>query len=189
MGDPVRRALVAWIGACAALALAGARATAQAQASAGAGPELEYQAKALLLLRIAQFTDWPANLRRSSQEFVIGVLGGDAFGQVLDQAFEGVRIGDRTVVIRRFDEPEQVDGVDLLFLAESEHDAADRALARVADSHTLTVADFAGFVGQGGAVELFMDDGHARFRVDRRAAESAGLGLRAQLLRAAASVE
>lgn len=160
-----------------------------AGSEAGEGPSVEYQAKALLLLRIAQFTDWPANLKAGSEEFVIGVLGSDPFGAVLDQAFEGVRIGDRPVVIRRFDEPEQLAGVDLLFVAGLHRQAVERALAQVAESQTLTVADFPGFVGQGGAVELFMDEGHARFRVDRRAAESAGLGLRAQLLRAAASVE
>jgi hypothetical protein len=78
---------------------------------------------------------------------------------------------------------------DLLFISASIRRTVGRVLAAVAGAPTLTVADFDGFVGQGGAVELYVDDGYVRFRIDRRAAQSAGLELRSQLLRAAASVE
>lgn len=189
MNDPSRRALLACVGALAGLAVAGLGEVVPARAAEGEGRDLEYHAKAQVLLRIAQFTDWPANLKPASEAFVIGILGSDPFGPALDHAVEGMRIADRPVLIRRFGAPEQLERVDLLFVAASQRDAAPRTLARLAGSQTLTIADFPGFVGQGGAVELFMDEGHVRFRIDRRAAASAGLGLRAQLLRAAASVD
>jgi hypothetical protein len=151
------------------------------------GPE--YQAKAQYLLRIARFTDWPANPKPASGNFVIGVLGRDPFGPVLDEAVAGHGISGRPIVVKRFDEPEQIAHVDLLFVADSHRRSIARTLAQLAGAPTLTVADFEGFVGQGGAIELFLEDGRVQFRIDRKAAEAAGLGLRSQLLRAAAEVE
>jgi hypothetical protein len=76
-----------------------------------------------------------------------------------------------------------------LGLAASHQQAMAQLLSRLQGWQTLTVADFAGFVGRGGAVELFLDEGRVRFRIDRDAAQAAGLVLRSQLLRAAATVK
>ena len=149
----------------------------------------EYGEKAELILSIAQFTDWPANLPRSPQAFVVGVLGVDPFGPVLDRTFAGRKIAGRPAVIRRYAAIDRLDRSDLLFICVSHRKAFDEILSEIGRSPTLTVADYPGFVVQGGAIELFMDAGHARFRVNRRAAESAGLNLRSQLLRSAAYVE
>jgi hypothetical protein len=150
---------------------------------------LEYQVKAVFLLRIAQFTDWPADSEQLAQPFVIGVLGQDPFGSILEQAVEGERISGRPIVVRRYAELADLAPYDLLFVAASHQQAMARLLARLKGWQTLTVADFAGFVGRGGAVELFLDEGRVRFRIDRDAAQAAGLVLRSQLLRAAATVK
>lgn len=165
-----------------ALALA-PRAPAQEAAS------LEYQVKAVFLLRIAQFTDWPADSEQLAQPFVIGVLGEDPFGSILEQAVAGERISSRPIVVRRYAGLADLAPCDLLFIAASHKQATLQVLARLRTAQTLTVADFPGFVGRGGAVELFLDEGRVRFRIDRDAAQASGLVLRSQLLRAAASVE
>lgn len=150
---------------------------------------LEYQVKAVFLLRFAQFTEWPADAGQSAQPFVIGVLGQDPFGPILEQAIEGERISGRPIVVRRYAELADLAHSDLLFVASSHQRATARLLTRLKGRQTLTVADFAGFVGRGGAVELFLEQDRVRFRIDRDAAQAAGLVLRSQLLRAAATVK
>jgi hypothetical protein len=150
---------------------------------------LEYQVKAVFLLRIAQFTEWPADSDQSAQPFVIGVLGQDPFGPILEQAVAGERISGRPIVVQRFAELANLAPCNLLFVAASHQRATAQLLSRLKGTQTLTIADFAGFVGRGGAVELFLDEGRVRFRIDRDAAQAAGLVLRSQLLRAAATVK
>ena len=180
------------MGACARWArlLLGVGALALATAApAQEAASLEYQVKAVFLLRIAQFTEWPADAEQLAQPFVIGVLGQDPFGSILEQAVEGERISGRPIVVRRYAGLADLAPCDLLFIAASHQQATVQVLAHVRAAQTLTVADFAGFVRRGGAVELFLDEGHVRFRINRDAAQAAGLVLRSQLLRAAASVE
>jgi YfiR/HmsC-like len=119
---------------------------------------------------------------------VIGVLGEDPFGSYLDLAVAGERIDGRPVVVRRYADPASLGACDLLFLASSQQLAVDEVLSRLEGRPTLTVADFDGFVGEGGIVEMFVEQDRVRFRIGRAAARSAGLNLRSQLLRAAAVV-
>jgi hypothetical protein len=169
-------------GALALCTLLLAPVTCEAEAST-----LEYQVKAVFILRIAQLTEWPR--RPAAMPFVIGVMGDDPFGPLLDQVVKGELIEGHPIVVRRYSGPDTLGLCDLLLITGPQRSAADRALKRVAGKPTLTVADFEGFVGQGGAVELFISSDRVRFRIDRKAAEAAGLSLRSQLLRAAALVK
>jgi hypothetical protein len=90
--------------------------------------------------------------------------------------------------VRRLAAGDSAASCDLLFLSRSARGDVGDALADVAGLPVLTVADFDGFVGAGGSVELYVDEGFVRFRVDRRAAQAAGLQLRSQLLKAASAV-
>lgn len=151
---------------------------------------LEYEVKAVFLLRIAQFTEWPMRPAPSAAgKFQFCVMGEDPFGVLLDDVVRGERIAGRPAVVRRIPTGGPAANCDLLFLSASVRPAVGQVLSAVAGAPTLTVADFEGFVNRGGAVELYLEKGYVRFRIDRGAAQSAGLELRSQLLRAAASVE
>lgn len=150
----------------------------------------EHEVKAVFLLRIAQFTEWPARPGTPSAEiFRFCVMGEDPFGALLDDVIRGERVGGRPAVVRRIPGPGPATECDLLFISASIRSSLRQVLSALARTPTLTVADFEGFVRQGGAVELYVEEGYVRFRIDRRAAQAAGLELRSQLLRAAASVE
>jgi hypothetical protein len=156
-------------------------------ALARAEDRLEYQVKALFLVRIAQFAAWPETaLPPPPAPFVIGIVGDDPFGPLMEEAVRGERVAGRTVAVRRFADAGAMGPAHLLFVSASRRGELDAVLARAAGA--LTVADFAGFVGGGGAVELFLDRGRVRFRVDRGAARRAGIELSSKLLRSAALV-
>jgi YfiR/HmsC-like len=172
-----------------ALAAAGLAELVSALAAAQEQKLLEHEEKASLILRIAQFTDWPANLSEPANPFVIGVVGADPFGPALDRTVEGQKISGRDVIVSRFATLAELRRADLLFVCASHRQSFERILSMIRGVPTLTVADYEGFAGEGGAIELFIVDGRVRFRVNRGAAEAAGLNLRSQLLRSAAFVE
>jgi hypothetical protein len=148
----------------------------------------EYEVKAIFLLRIAQFTEWPARGGAPARSFRLCIRGEDPFGTLIDETLRGERIDGRPAEVRRLAAGDSAASCDLLFLSRSARDDLGDILAGIAGRPVLTVADFDGFVGAGGSVELYLEEGFVRFRIDRRAAEAAGLQLRSQLLKAASAV-
>src|SRR5688572_76140 len=149
----------------------------------------EYEVKALFIVRIAQFIDWPKSPAGSaSRPFVFCVQGTDPFGPILDGAVLREQVMGRPAVVKRIPSALTAESCDVVFISSSMQTSLAEVLNQYSGSPVLTVADFDGFVGRGGAVELFLEHGHVRFRIDRGVAEAAGLKPRSQLLGAARQV-
>lgn len=146
----------------------------------------EYEVKAAYLYNFAKFVEWPAAAKRDV--FVIGVLGRDPFGPVLDHAVAGKTVGDRKLVVRRFSDPNQVDDVDVLFIASSEAGRMSEVLRQLEGTPTLTVGETDEFVGRGGMVGFRVRDDVVRFDVDLDQSARAGLKVSSQLVRVARRV-
>lgn len=150
---------------------------------------IEPEVRAVFLLRMAQFTDWPETpAGRTAEPFEFCVVEDEAFRSLLESAVRAERIGGRPAVVRGIAALGPASACELLYIPAAQHVSAPHILARLPGSATLTVAGYEGFLRQGGAIEMYLEHGHIRFRVNRRAAESAGLGFRSQLLRAATAV-
>src|SRR2546423_1873379 len=68
----------------------------------GAAPRAtEYEVKAAFIYNFAKYVQWPASRSDPRLPFVIGVIGKDPFGNVLDDVMSGQRVQRRAVVIRR----------------------------------------------------------------------------------------
>ena len=155
----------------------------------GAEPEErpgEYEVKAAYLYNFAKFVEWPPSTKRDV--FVIGILGRDPFGPLLDHAVVGKTVGDRRLVVRRFAEPEQVEGADMLFICSSEAPRLAEVLRRLEGAPTLTVGESEEFVGRGGMVGFRVRDDVVRFDVDLDQSSRAGLKVSSQLVRVARRV-
>src|SRR5438105_12978266 len=88
--------------------------------SAQAESELsaEYQLKAVFLFNFAQFAEWPPQAFPDPKApLVIGVLGRDPFGAYLDDLVRGEMIGDRPLVIRRYNHLQDVTGGHIRFIS------------------------------------------------------------------------
>src|SRR5262245_54276953 len=69
---------------------------------AQANPQ-EYQLKAVFLFRFAQFAEWPEDtFMNDGTPLVIGVLGKDPFGTLLDDAVRNETVGTHPLSVRRF---------------------------------------------------------------------------------------
>ena len=145
--------------------------------------ELELRVKAGFLFTFAKYVNWPADaFVASSNTVVIGVVGRDPFGTVLDAAVAGKLVNGLPVRIERYAEWKDVGVCQVLFVAEPGKDPMGKP-------GVLTVSDAEGFVRRGGHIQLVVEQGRVRFDVNLRAVKQAGLQLDANLLRVARRVD
>jgi YfiR/HmsC-like len=166
--------------------LAAAVLLAESGAAAQTGPALEYRVKAVFLYNFAQFVDWPADAFADAQApVVIGVLGDDPFGPVLDEAVRGERLAGRPFEIRRYHRADEIKGCHILFISQSETDRLDEIFPGLRNRSILTVGEGEGFATRGGIVRFVNDKNRIRLRINLEAAQAAKLTISSKLLRSA----
>jgi hypothetical protein len=151
------------------------------------GP-LEYEVKAAFLYNFAKFTEWPVE-EEGEDPIVIGVLGEDPFGELLDNTVRGKLVRGRTLQIKRFDKlSEDLKGCHILFIGVSESNRIARALKYLEGARVLTVGESRTFCSVGGSINFVLDRRRVRFEISVAAAERAGLKLSSKLLKLATLV-
>ncbi|HEX9427972.1 MAG TPA: YfiR family protein [Candidatus Polarisedimenticolia bacterium] len=144
----------------------------------------EYQVKAAYLYYFATFVEWPAGtLDHGSEGLVIGVLGEDPFGEILDDTLRGKSIGGRPVVVRRFTSPQEARESQILFISASEEDRLSAVLKTLDGAHVLTVGDLNRFASRGGTVAFRTEENKVRFDINVDAVERARVKISAQLMK------
>ncbi len=171
--------------AAAIVALLLALVAAAARAQAPAAPP-EYQVKAVFLFNFSQFVDWPtAAFADGRAPLVIGVLGSDPFGAMLDEIVRGETVNGRPLAVRRYGSVEQIDSCHILFIERSQDQQLDEVLAALKGRNVLTVGDFEGFARRGGIIRFVTVGNKIRMRVNLAAAQDAKLTISSKLLRPA----
>ena len=142
-----------------------------------------YQARSVFLYRLGGFVQWPEVAARQESPFVIAILGEDPIEEPLLRLV-GRNIGGRAVEVRRNVDGSDLDGVDILFVAEPDSERARRVLAGLRGSPILTVGDGEDFVGIG-IIGFVVRDRRLAFQINRCVAEQAGLRVNARVLQLA----
>ncbi len=171
----VRRSF--WLAALAISSLFATRATGQVESN-------EYQLKAVFLFNFAQFVQWPENaFANADTPIVIGVLGGDPFGPILDETVRGERIGGRPLVIQRYRRVEEIGLCHILFINGSESAQLEKILSALSGRSILTVSDADRAARRGVMVRFVTEKKRVRLRINLDAAKLAGLTISSKLLR------
>jgi len=139
----------------------------------------ESSIKAAIVYNLARVVDWPA--AALGDAFVLEVVGAD------DQAPDFRTLADKEIGGRplRICSGADATARQMVFLARSEAARCDAVLAACAAQPILTVSEIDDFCERGGMVQLVRSRNRIRLRVNRAAAEAAGLRLSSQLLRVA----
>ena len=151
--------------------------------------------KAAYLYNFAKFIEWPDGaLGDEEAPFVIGVLGDDPFGQILDATVKAKKIAQRPVKIRRLRLSRQVDRAKLtdcsiLYISNSERRRLKKIFAALGDQPVLLVADIPGFASDGGMIGFVFEKQRIIFEINREALEQAKLKASAKLLKLARIVK
>lgn len=177
--NPARRRLLA---ALPAMAAAAARAADGAASPAQDGAGSAAAIKAAFLLNFIRYTEWPAEA--AGTPLVTCFIGRDP--TVLAAAgIDGRSAAGRRVQVRRASAPDELAGCQVVYIAASEERRIGRLLSAVDAGGVLTVSDAAGFVDQGGVIELVESGDRFEFDINLGVAQRAGLRLSSQLLKLA----
>jgi hypothetical protein len=147
----------------------------------------EYAVKAALIFNFAKYTDWPPEaFSRSDSPIVIGILGDDPFGPVLDRVVKGRVINGRPVVIRRANGVATLEGAHLVFVSASQPQAPQDCAA-LERAGALTVGDAAQTIDYT-AIGLAVDGDKIVFTIDLERVRRTGSMISSQVLKFAKSV-
>jgi hypothetical protein len=159
-------------------------------APAAAQVTREYDLKAVFLYNLASFVEWPVTaFSGPDAPFIIGVLGQDPFGAVLDGIVANEYVDKHPFVVRRFRRGEDVSECHLLFVAESESRRLPEVLRSLRGRPVLTVGDRPGFIEAGGMIGFATRADHLQLFVNRTAVHAAQLVVSSKLLEVAQVVE
>jgi hypothetical protein len=149
---------------------------------AGAAPT-DHHVKAVFMFNFAQFVEWPSRaFTNESSPLVIGIVGEDPFGPILDQAVKDEVARGRKIIIHRFSPDENPADCQVLFISRSEADRVGALLQSLKGLPILTVSEVDKFCEQGGMINFVRQDQNVRLEINRPATEAAGLKINARLL-------
>jgi len=146
----------------------------------------EYLIKAGFIYNFAKFVEWPStSFPQSDAPIVIGILGTDPFGSVLDRIVADKKIGSRGFVVRRYKWSKDLKDLrecQILFVSSSEKAHTDEILEFVKWLPILTIGETPGFAERGGVIRFTVEDNRVRFEVSVDAAHNANLNISSRLL-------
>ena len=148
----------------------------------------ENQLKAVLLLNLARFVDWPESaFAAPDSPIVIGILGHDPFGRTLDEAVQGEQVNGRPIVVERYANLSAVRPCQILFICNNERGHIADVLRAVQGKPVLTVSELDGFAASlGGMVRVYTNSQNKiRLQINLEAARAEKLQLSAKLLQVA----
>jgi len=150
----------------------------------------EYQLKAVFLYRFTQFVDWPATAFPSPDSpIIIGVLGGNPFGEHLRAAVRDERVHNRRLIVQEYQRSQEAKNCHLLFISAAEAPRLEKTLAALKGGSILTVGEPEGFVLRGGMIQFVTEQNRIRFRINLQAARAANLQISSKLLELAEVVD
>lgn len=145
-----------------------------------------HQVEAAFLFNFAKFVTWPDDaFERSGSSLIIGVLGEDPFGAVLEETVRDKTVMGKKLAVKRFVRVQDAVNSHILFLSSSEENQLLPLLKVLEKATVLTVSDMEQFAERGGMVAFTVEDQKVRFNVNVEAVERAGLKMGSQLLKLA----
>lgn len=179
---PAGRRRLAWA-AVMLVALAG---TARAES----GVSREERIKAVLLVKILKFVNWPASVMTAKDPLVICIPGESTIAEALTAA-EGRLIGEHPIAQRRVAglAPADLKGCHVYYLPAGGQRDWIGAVGALRGKPLLTVSDGTDFARKGGVIGLVRGENRIGFEVSLKTARENGLEIGAPLLELATLVD
>jgi hypothetical protein len=151
----------------------------------------EYHVKAIFLLNLAHFVNWPEESQTTDAPFAICIYGPDPFGSFLDRAVAGESILNRPITIEHYTRLSDLsrNSCGILFFNSSVLPDWELIYPQVINRPVLTVGDSVGFTQMGGMVNLLETGQRIQIQVNYQAVLKSGLSMSAKLLNLAHIVE
>jgi YfiR/HmsC-like len=146
------------------------------------GTDEEDQLKCATLLAFVQNAHWTEQLAANAP-LAVGVIGRAAFIRLLHTTVEGKAVNGHPLRILEVTPRVDPNCCQVLYFATDKAAEIKSVLRSFGSAHVLTIGETDGFLEQGGAVNLFLTDGHMAFEVSLGALGRAGVEISSKLLR------
>ena len=154
------------------------------------GGSLEYRVKAAFIFNFTKFVQWPADsFEDDNTPLILGIIGNDPFGSILEETFEERTAQGRKIVVERFDGIERASDCHLLFISDSQAKRLQHVFSKLDDLPILTIAEMEFFAQDGGIIGFYIRKNKVKFEINPEAAKSKGLKISSKLLNLARIVQ
>ena len=151
--------------------------------------QLEYKIRAAYLYNFLLLTEWPSESdERTNDRLTLAILGEPEFDQELFRPIAGEEIDNTTIVVKHYDEWEEVadlEGCLLLYVGHSQTKHLSKIVNALRHSPVLLVSDIPGFLRQGGMIQFITVHNTVRFIINKKQIDASGIRISVQLFRVA----
>jgi hypothetical protein len=134
--------------------------------AAGVADSPEDEIKALYVLRIAQFVEWPQAKLKAGAPIVIGVWGKDGFMARLNRLLPGKTVGGRPLIAVAVAGPAEARNCQVLVVGAELDKRARSILEPLDGAGVLTIGESNRFLSSGGMINLALEDDKVKLEVN-----------------------
>jgi hypothetical protein len=140
----------------------------------------EDELKSAAVLSFLRYSEWPV---AQGGAIAVGVFGRAAFTEALTHTLDGKLINNRPVHLVPLDLSSDLHGLQLVYVAAGKAAEVRQIVAGTAAAHVLAIGETDRFLDYGGAINLFLIDGHIGFEVNLEVLERSGITISSSMLR------
>jgi hypothetical protein len=142
----------------------------------------EVRLKGAFIFNFARFTDWPADALASSSTVSACVVGDRMVSEALLNSVSGQRLNGRLVVVSFVSPNGPIPACHVLYVSGIDRVRMTEIVQGLREIPVLTVSDDDTFLKVGGIIQIFVESGKMRFRINPHSARRARLQLSSRLL-------
>jgi hypothetical protein len=149
----------------------------------------EVSLKGAFIFNFARFTEWPSESLPATAAVSACVVGDRGVGEALKRSVSGQKLNGRAIVVSILEPNVPLPSCHFLYVSGVARTRLAEIVYGVHDAPVLTVSDDETFIKAGGMIQVFIESGKMRFRINPKSAKRAKLQLSSRLLALADLVE
>jgi hypothetical protein len=166
------------------LALGGCCALASSAVAQDVVQQREYNVKAVSLYAFGRYVTWPETVFAGpTSPFIIGVLGGNPFGDALSRIAAKKNLNGRPIEVRELKSPDEGAACHIVFITRTvTQDLEAKVFQQYSGKPVLLVGETPGFAERGGIINFYQSGANVRFELNPERGVQSSLSLDAKLL-------
>jgi len=149
----------------------------------------EVSLKGAFIFNFARFTEWPSETLPATAAVSACVVGDRGVGEALKRSVSGQKLNGRAIVVSILEPNAPLPSCHFLYVSGIARPRMAEIVYGVHEAPVLTVSDDDTFIKAGGMIQVFIESGKMRFRINPKSARRAKLQLSSRLLALADLVE
>jgi hypothetical protein len=144
----------------------------------------EYNVKAVSLYAFGRYVTWPETVFAGpTSPFIIGVLGGNPFGDALSRIAAKKNLNGRPIEVRELNSPDEGAACHIVFITRTvTQDLEAKVFQQYSGKPVLLVGESPGFAERGGIINFYQSGANVRFELNPERGVQSSLSLDAKLL-------